>query len=418
MFEADRTDALLAGAKVVIVGINYSPEETGIAPYTTALAEALHTSGANVAVVTGVPHYPQWRISDPRYAGDSVWHEQIHGIHVTRVTHHVPPTAGVLGRARMEASFLARAWPRVRRHRAEAVIGVTPSLGGAVAGLLGSRGSPFGVIVQDLTGAAAAETGSVGSVVGRGIGSAEFAALRRAALVGVITPRFGQILQSAGVDGTRIRHLANFTHVTASKHPPSRARAELGWPDHGTTVVHTGNMGRKQGLESVIDAARVASSRGDDVQFVLVGDGNQRADLIRQGAGVPNLHFVDPLDAQRYPLALAAADVLLINELPGVREMSMPSKLTSYVAAGRPVVAAVDPSGITGTTLRDGDVAALVPPGDPRALLDEIIKIRSDQAYSDTLTAAAGAFGASHYTAEAAQRRYRDFAAELLSTAS
>ena len=54
----------IAGKRVLVVGINYSPEPTGIAPYTTGMAEYLAEQGANVTVLTGVPHYPEWRIPD------------------------------------------------------------------------------------------------------------------------------------------------------------------------------------------------------------------------------------------------------------------------------------------------------------------------------------------------------------------
>ena len=63
----------LDGASICVVGINLAPETTGIAPYTTALALTLAAAGASIHVVTGIPHYPQWTISDERYRTGRVW---------------------------------------------------------------------------------------------------------------------------------------------------------------------------------------------------------------------------------------------------------------------------------------------------------------------------------------------------------
>ncbi len=61
-------DRSLSELSVCVVGINYAPDTTGIAPYTTALASALHTAGAAVHVITGIPHYPQLVFADGGYA--------------------------------------------------------------------------------------------------------------------------------------------------------------------------------------------------------------------------------------------------------------------------------------------------------------------------------------------------------------
>jgi colanic acid biosynthesis glycosyl transferase WcaI len=89
--------------------------------------------------------------------------------------------------------------------------------------------------------------------------------------------------------------------------------------------------------------------------------------------------MVDPLDDVHYPLALAAADLLLVNERPSVGDMSLPSKLTSYFCAGRPVLAAVSPDGATATELHHTNGAGrIVSPGDPALLAGAIRELRAD----------------------------------------
>jgi len=137
-------------------------------------------------------------------------------------------------------------------------------------------------------------------------------------------------------------------------------------------------MGVKQGLENVVDAARVADEREVPVHFILVGDGGERRNLEEYGRGIERLSFVDPLSEEDYRLALGASDVLIINEKSGVSGMALPSKLTTYFDAGRPVVAATDPGGITASEVMEAGAGLVVPAGEPEALLDALLSLRSD----------------------------------------
>lgn len=191
------------------------------------------------------------------------------------------------------------------------------------------------------------------------------------------------------------------------------ARTRLGWNRDAFTVVHTGNMGMKQGLESVVEAARLSDERDLGIEFVLVGDGNQRAALEAQGAGIRSLRFVPPLDGDDYPYALAAADALLLNEKPGVREMSMPSKLTSYTSSRRPIIAAVEDGGITESVVREHGAAAIIPPGDPERLLQAAQDLRCDTEGAAVLTTAAQRMYQNRYSPVSAHARYVRFAQSL-----
>lgn len=406
----------LDGATVCVVGINFAPESTGIAPYTTALARAVHAAGATVRVVTGIPHYPQWAVTDPRYTRGRLWRESFEGVPVVRVTHHVPRTADLVGRAKMESSFLRSVVPVLRRTPADAVVAVTPSLAAPVAAALARGSRRLGVVVQDLTAAGAQESGTAGRAASALVGAAERWSLRRADLVGVIAPRFGERLVADGVEPARIVELANFTHIVPSALTTVDARRALGWPIDGVVALHTGNMGMKQGLENVVAAARLAADQArTDLRFVLLGDGNQRPRLEELARGVSTMQVLDPVDDERYPIALAAADVLLLNERAGVRDMSLPSKLTSYVAARRPIVAAVEAGGISHTLLTAHGAAEIVSAGEPAQLLKAVDGVAGSPGWAAALVDAGTRLGTALWSADAAADRYRAFAARLVS---
>ena len=222
------------------------------------------------------------------------------GIAVTRLRQHVSADPGPAGRGRMEASFLARATPQVRADRSDIVIAITPSMAELGAGAYAKRGRPLGVLVQDLTGSAAGESGSTGGTAARTIAAAEYGWLRDANRVGVITPQFGTVLVVHGIRPEAVLDLPNFTHITPVSATVAEARERWGWPDH-FTVLHTDKMGRKQGLENVVEAARYSEANGSGIHFVLVGDGNQRDALAAAGADISTLSFISPLDSDEYP---------------------------------------------------------------------------------------------------------------------
>lgn len=396
---------------ICIVGMHFAPETTGNAPYTTEMALALSKAGFRVHVVAGVPHYPEWRVADG-YRRGLRWFEARDGYTMTRVRHHVPRRPDLQGRMVMEASFRLMAGAAVRQVRPVATIAVSPTLSGLWAAAAGSpRQAPLGVLVQDLVGSGAEESGVTSAGTGRAIAAAEYRLMRQADLVGVISPRFAERLSSeGGVDRDRIRDLPNFSHIEPVAVSRRESRRLLGWDENVFTVVHTGNVGRKQGLEVLVEAARLTSA-DDDWSFVVVGDGNQRGGLQDRARGVDCLRFVDPVPADLYPHVLNAADVLVLAEKPGVREMSLPSKLTSYAVARRPIVASVDSNGVTAAFLRQAGAASPVTHGDPAALLEGLRSARHDPASWDSEGLRRRIGGRQQAT-----RRYVEFAYELVAT--
>jgi colanic acid biosynthesis glycosyl transferase WcaI len=274
-------------------------------------------------------------------------------------------------------------------------------------------------VVQDLVAAATVQSGMPGGGAVSGLaGRLEGYALRGADRVAVVSETFRPEVEAYGVAPERVVLLPNWTHIAAMPVPRDEARARLGWRVGGFSVVHTGNMGLKQDLGNVIEAARLLVDR-DDVTFYLVGHGSQRGPLRRLAVGLPNVRFVDPLDAATYPLALAAADVLLVNERPTVGVMSLPSKLTSYLSAGRPVLAAVWPGGATGRELdRTRGAALRVDPGSPAHLAGAVEALDADPAGRARMGEAARSYADARLGRARAMARLDQMLSDLLSDPS
>lgn len=371
--------------RIALTGINYAPEMTGIAPYTSGLAEGLAERGHDVYVTTGLPHYPEWRIADGWESEESLTATS-NRVHVTRVRHHVPSVASLRGRLRMEMSFGRRAVV-TRAPRPDVVVAITPALVASAMVVARARAQriPVGLIVQDLYGLGISETHAGGGLAATSVMRFEAAAFRWATGVAVIHEHFRDSVIAMGIDGRRVSVIRNWSHFDSAGTPdittaaPLQTRRRLGWRDDEIVVLHSGNMGMKQGLENVIEAARVADRRGLPVRFVLVGDGNQRGRLETLAAGVDRVDMIRPLPDDEYRNALAAADLLLVNELPGVSGMAVPSKLTTYFAAGRPVIGAVDEHGVTAGEIESSCAGIVVPAGDPAALVEAAYRLASDR---------------------------------------
>nr|WP_290056346.1 glycosyltransferase family 4 protein [Amycolatopsis sp. MEP2-6] len=397
--------------RILVVGLNYAPEHAGIAPYTTGAARALAGAGHDVRVFAGFPYYPQWRTA-AGYRG-LVRHEADGPVRLTRLRHYVPGDSTGVGRIVHEGSFAAHAWLRARGLRdVDVVLGISPSLLSLVTArrLAAAAGAAFGVVVQDLYTSAPAELGTPG---GTHVGRLEGALLRAADGVVAVHESFAGVLRSRhGVAADRITVIRNWTHTGDPVDEPWPE--EHPWPTgRGPVVLHAGNMGAKQGLENVVAAARLADERGEDVRFMLVGDGSQRGELCRLATGVRRASVLPPVPERYFPGMLAAADVLVVNERPGLRSMCVPSKLTSYFAAGRPVLAATEPDSPAGVELAAAGAGVRVAPGDPEALLAGALSLGRDRDRADRLGENGRRYAKAVLGADEAARRYRDWVAGL-----
>jgi len=404
--------------KILIVAMNYAPEVSGTAPYTTRMAESL-AAEHQVRVFAGVPHYPEWRIHD----GFGAWRSDTveKSVQVVRLRHVVPSKPNAFTRLAHELTYCLRALIEARGVRPDVVVAISPPLFGAMAAKLIAKWKrvPLGVVVQDIYSAGVAE-------LGQGGGPATAAAawllsrLERWVMGGqahvcTIHELFQTRLASIRASDARITIIKNWTHVTSPNEltPRASTREQLGWGEDEVVVLHAGNMGEKQGLQNVVDAARLAESEGLPIRFVLMGNGNQRRELETLGAGVATLEFRDSVPDEGYLEALSAADVLLVNERPGVAEMSLPSKITSYCAAGRPIVAATSDEGATAEAIRRSGAGIVLVAGDPERLIRAIADLAKDTERQSELGENGKTYAEQHLSSASAMAAYRDWVGSM-----
>ncbi|MBA1146050.1 glycosyltransferase WbuB [Ectothiorhodospiraceae bacterium WFHF3C12] len=338
--------------RILIHAINFSPELTGCGKYTGEMAEWLAGEGHEVRVVTAPPYYPDWRVwsgySSVSYRHER--HERHEGLRVWRCPLWVPRRPGSLARIIHLASFALSSLPVMLCQvfwRAELVIVVAPTILCAPAAWLAARfsGSPCWLHVQDFELDVAMGLAGVGRSQTRRItGRIERYLMRRFDVVSTISERMLSRLADKGVDPESRALFPNWVD-TGSIFPldgPSPMRQELGIGMDQVVVLYAGNMGRKQGLEILIEAAR-ALEGDSSITFVLAGAGAAREELEEAARELTNIRWLPLQPIERLNQLLNLADIHVLPQRADAADLVMPSKLTGMLASGRAVVATAAP---------------------------------------------------------------------------
>ena len=402
--------------KLLLVCTNFWPEPTGIAVYTTDLAESLKTKKYQVTVLTSLPHYPWWKVpKEFAHLGEGVTSHN--GIEVIRAKHLVPPKMNAMLRMRFEFSLwwnLKRVLKRFKNNEFDVVIACMPTV---AAGVIGNKiakklGVPFGLIVQDLSGAGAKQSGlRGGALISRIAHIVEGRALHGADSVVVVSPAMRDVVIGLGVEPKRVSQILNYSARSIDPVDKAAARKKFRWTESEFVVIHTGNMGAKQDLENVVQAAE-ALGRNSVIKIYLIGHGNQENTLKQLCANQENISVMAAVSDEDYSALLSAADLLLVNERSTQMEMSLPSKLTSYLYSERPVLAAVPRGGATWKFLEG--VAELVDAGDPKKLATKIEELSKNQSRLDQLAKLGSEFAVKHLDPEIGRAKYLNWVGNLI----
>lgn len=406
--------------KILLHGINFAPELTGIGKYTGEMAVWLAARGHDVRVVTAPPYYPDWKVA--KGYSKRIWQRHNwQGVDVWRCPLWVPVQPGGLKRVLHVISFVLGSLPAMLRQiawRPDVVWVVLPPLFCATAALVVARlsGAKALMHIQDYEVDAAFDLGLLkGAFLKRvmlgcerwlmrrfdGVSTISGRMLARAARKGVDKPRLSlfpnwvDVAAMTMTNGPGVPNVANLAGEISGNGVVSAYRAELGLPADAVVALYSGNMGAKQGLEVLAQVARLCAAAQDGhaaltLRFVFCGNGVGRDALVAQCQGLPNVQFLDLQPAERLAELLALADVHLLPQRADAADLVMPSKLTGMLASARPVVATAH----KGTELADvvASCGLVVPPKDPFEMAAAIVKL----AASAELRAKLGAAGRAH----------------------
>jgi colanic acid biosynthesis glycosyl transferase WcaI len=390
--------------KILLHGVNYAPEPTSTGKLTGEMGEWLAAQGHDVRVVAAPPHYPAWRVKKG-YSARAYRRERVAGTEVWRCPVWIPARPTGLKRLLYQGSFAASSSPVVLRQilwRPDVIMVVEPSLSCVPAALLAARlcGSRAWLHIQDFELDAALDLGLLrGRGVQRALYGIEKFLMRRFDGVSTITEAMRRRVVAKGVSEDRTRVVPNWANLESVRpmRRENEAREEFGAGPDDLLVMYAGNMGEKQGLEVVLDAADLLRWR-TEIKFALIGDGAARERLERaaEERGLKNVRFwpIQPLG--RLPLVLAAGDIQLVVQRREAADLVMPSKLTNILAAGRPCLATTDEGTALYDVLSEHRCGISTEPGNATELAEGIVALANDAPMRERLGSNARAYAESY----------------------
>jgi colanic acid biosynthesis glycosyl transferase WcaI len=382
-------------ARILVVGINYAPENIGTGKYTAEMCEWLAARGHEVRVITAPPYYPAWKVW-PEHRSRGYRREQVKGVDVLRCPIWVPEKPRGVTRMLHLASFALTsggALLSALHWKPNWVLNIAPTLASAPASLAFARltGARSWLHVQDFEVDAAMDMGIVRPGRLRKMAMAtEQTLLRTFDVVSTISTRMMDRLEAKGVPANRRVEFPNWADIDGITplNTCSPYRAELGIPEDAVVALYSGNMGQKQGLE-ILGEAACALAIESNLYFVFGGEGPARVQLEQACGRLDKVRFVDLQPIARLRDWLGLADIHLLPQREDVADLVMPSKLTGMLASGRPVLATAHPKTGVAEAVRTCGIAT--PPGNSEALIDALRQLSTDTALRYALGRAARA---------------------------
>ena len=406
--------------RILLLSTYFQPDVASTGVLMTQLAEELAQLGHQITVITSMPHYDTNCIWE-EYRGKLVQHDRHGPIDVYRLYLYVPNQKGrSLGRMLNYATFntlSAISGTLLGRH--DVILVPSPPLTNGLSADLISRVRriPFVYNVQDIWPDVVIRAGVMTNP--RTISlfrRMERYVYRRATALVVISEGFRRNLLSKGVPPDKIQVIPNFFDTDFVRPlPRQNGFSTSNGLDDKFVVLFAGNIGYSQGLETVLDAALLLRDL-EDVLVLIVGNGVAKAGLeaYAQQLGVPNVRFLPFQPHEALPEMYASSDICLVPLRRGFTNESVPCKVFTIMASGKPMIASVDEDSDTWQLVEQAQCGLCIEPENPQALADAIRTLYSDPALRERLGHNGRQHVVQHYTRQVVAKQYHDLLTSLI----
>ncbi len=396
--------------RIVVLNQYYWPGVEATAHLLTELCEALAVD-YEVEVVTGVLRGHE---DEPHVL-------ERNGVRIVRVVSTAYERAELGRRAANYLSYLSSALLHAFQSPApDLVLCMTdPPIVGDAGVLVGRKfGVPVLVISQDVFPEIATELGRLRNPVVVGVLQTLVGAyLRRADRIVAIGETMRRRLEAKGAAPDRLRVIPNWVDTTEiTPQPRDNEWARSHGLESKFVVMHSGNVGHAQDLDSLVRAATFLRDL-DDLRFVIAGFGARHAEMVRLARRLDlkdRIRFLPYQRRERLPLSLSAADLHVVGLAKGLAGYVVPSRLYGILSAGRPVIAAAEEDSETARLVSEVDCGLVIEPGRPELLARTIRAARAGAYDLEAMGRRGREYVEREADREVAMERYRTLVAELL----
>ena len=399
--------------KVCFFNRSYWPDQAATGQFLTELAEDLVSRyGTEVTVVAGRPLNAAHAETGSRLS--PVSRERHHGVDIRRANGTRLRPARFAARASNYVSyFAAAAAASFGVGRQDVVVSLTdpPIVGLAALWTARRTGARFVFLCEDIFPEVATLLEDFrNDAVNGALDRVNRYLLRNADAIVALGDRMRRrLVEEKGADPARIHVIHNWADCDAITPGPkdNAFSREHGLADR-FVLMHSGNVGLSQNLEVLVEAADRLRSK-ERLTIAIVGDGSKRAALEAMTAarGLANVRFFPYQPKALLHDSFATADVFLVALKAGIEGFIVPSKVYGILAAGRPYIAATDPSSEPAQIARESGCGLVAPPGDPAALADAIAAMYDDPSMTRDMGARARTV-ARQYDRRVAVQSYHD----------
>jgi colanic acid biosynthesis glycosyl transferase WcaI len=372
--------------KILIYGLNFSPELTGIGKYTGEMAEWLAKQGHEIRVITAPPYYPAWEIS-PEYSAWKFTTEQINKCTIFRCPLWVPSQPKTLTRLIHLLSFTLSSFPLLLKQiffwRPVVVICIAPSFFCAPQAVVLSKlaGIKSWLHFQDFEICAIFNSGMIsgGTKASKIAHQLQGSITRQFDTVSCIAPSLCINASKNRASKNEIVFFPNWVDIDFIVPEADASFFRNKWKISSQTkvILYSGNLGKKQGLDIILDAAQSLQHR-KDILFVIVGNGAHKTTLLDscKQKQLKNIQFHSLQPYEHLPSLLRLANVHLLIQKRWAADAVLPSKLTSILSVGGNCLITADQDTELGRlVIENPGIATLIPPEDKDSLIEKLVEL-------------------------------------------
>jgi colanic acid biosynthesis glycosyl transferase WcaI len=406
--------------RILLLSTYFKPDIASTGVLMTYLAEDLAGLGHDVTVVTTFPHYDTSKIWES-HRGKLFQQDKHSSVNVYRLYVYVPKRKDALpGRLLNYATFNALSvLVGTLIGKPDIVLAPSPPLTNGLSADIISRVRriPFVYNVQDIYPdiAIRMEVMTNPRVIAffRRI---EQYIYHRATALAVISEDFRRNLVAKGVPPRKVKVIPNFIDTDFVRPLPRHNgfSSEQGLDDK-FVVFFGGNVGFSQGLETVLEAAANLENQ-KDILFLIVGNGAAKPGLknCAQKLNLENVRFLPFQPHEVVPYMYASSNVCLVPLRKGFAAESMPCKVYTITAAGRPLIASVDKDSDTHHFVQEAQCGLWVEPEDSDALTEAILDLCANEELREYLGRSGRQHVEAHYTRQAIAQRYDELLTKVV----